>query len=646
MGEQKVSSFSRNPKKNEFLNHLLHDIDAFQYMLNEDWFEKDIVRIGAEQEMCLVNSDTHKPAPLSMEAIEAMGNVPWLETELARFNLEINCDPREFTDHCFSLLEEEIRSKLNEINIAIEPLHAEVLLTGILPTLRKFDLGMHNLTPRQRYKNLMNAFQELLKNRDFEFRMEGIDEILIHHDSPLIEACNTSFQVHLQVSPDNFVKYYNIAQLLTAPVMAIAANSPLVFGKRLWHESRIGLFQQALDTRSTSDHVRDMSQRVQFGKDWVHDSILDIFKDDIMRYRAILATDITENSTQLIQSNKTPKLKALQVHNSTVYRWNRPCYGISPNGQPHLRIENRVLPAGPTVQDEIANACFWLGCIVGMANKIEDVRQHIEFEDVFDNFNKAAKFGIDAKFTWFDEQKYDPCSLILEELLPIAREGLESQKVSKKDIDRYLGIIQKRAEKRTNGATWLIKAYSRLKKETDNDEALSVLTAAILDNQKNKRPMHEWKTPDLNDLKDYHPNKLVVSEFMFTDITSVQKQDPILLVAKTMLWRKVRYTPVEDADGKLQGLVTLQTLMKYFTADPVYAEGLTVADIMISDPVTITPNDGIMSAINKMKKYKIGCLPVVNKLNELIGIITEVEFLRITNRLMERLDMKQKPKIK
>ncbi len=644
MGEQKVSALSTGEQKNEFLNHLLRDVDSLQYMLKEDWFEKDVVRIGAEQEMCLVNSETHKAAPIGMQAIEAMPNSPWLETELARFNLEINCTPRVFENDCFSLLEEEIRTRLNAINEAIAPMQAEILLTGILPTLRKFDLGMHNLTPMIRYKNLMNAFQELLNNRDFELRMEGIDEILIHHDSPLIEACNTSFQVHLQVSPDNFVKYYNIAQALAGPVMAIAANSPLVFGKRLWHESRIGLFQQALDTRSTSDHLRERSQRVHFGKDWIHESILEIIQDDIMRYRAILAAEIKENSSELIGKKKTPKLKALQVHNSTVYRWNRPCYGISDNGQPHLRIENRVLPAGPTVQDEIANAAFWLGAMEGMALRYKDIRKEIAFDEVFENFNKAAKYGIDAKFNWFGDKKIDPCTLILEELLPIAREGLQSRKVKKKDIDRLLGIIEKRAEKRHNGANWLIKAYTKLKKETDNDEALSVLTAAILDNQKNKRPMHEWKIPDLSDLKDYHPNKLVVSEFMFTDVTSVEKDDPIKLVAKTMNWRNIRYTPVESKDGKLEGLVTLRTLMRYFTDEQQNVDNMVVSDVMKKDPITVSPNDGILKAMSLMKKHKIGCLPVIDKNRELIGIITEVEFLRITDRLMHRLDLKSTKK--
>jgi CBS domain-containing protein len=642
MGEQKVSALSSTREKNEFLNHLLRDVDSLEYMMDNGWFEKDIVRIGAEQEMCLVNTETYKPAPLSMEAIEALPGCDWLETELARFNLEINCDPLVFEKKCFSALEDDIREKLNMINKAIEPMEAQVLLTGILPTFRKFDLGMHNLTPRVRYKNLMNAFQQQLNSRSFEFRMSGIDEIQIHHDSAMLEACNTSFQVHLQVHPEEYVQQYNIAQLLTAPVMALAANSPLVFGKRLWHESRIGLFQQALDTRTTSEHMRDRSQRVSFGKRWIDDSILDIFKDDITRYCVMLATDITENSAEMVQQGKTPKLKALQVHNSTVYRWNRPCYGISPNGQPHMRIENRVLPAGPTVQDEIANAAFWLGAVIGMTKEYGDIRNLISFEQAYDNFNKAAKFGIEAQFSWLGHKKIDPCELVLKEIIPLARIGLESQKVNSEDIDRFLGIIEKRAKTHINGATWLLEAYSKLKKETDNDEALSVLTAAILDNQKNKRPMHDWKVPDLDDLHDYHPNKLVVSEFMFTDLTTVDKDDPISLAAKTMHWRNIRYIPVESAEGKLDGLVTMRSLMKYFTNEQLNTDNLKVSDVMKTDPITAKPNEGIMSAMTKMKENKIGCLPVINNEKELIGIITEVEFLRITDRLMHRLELKDK----
>ena len=247
-----------------FVRSLLRDVQALEYMLENDWFEKDIIRIGAEQEMCLVDAGTYKPACINMEVLEKLSQYPWVVTELAKFNLEVNLSPREFTGKCLREMDHENREYLNIIRQQLKHWNAEVCLTGILPTLRKPDLDLSNLTPKPRYFALMEALNSQMLGSAFELRLSGIDELLVKHDSPLLEACNTSFQVHLQVSPDLFVPMYNMAQALAAPVMAISANSPIVFGKRLWHESRIALFQQALDVRTTHDHMRERSPRVSF----------------------------------------------------------------------------------------------------------------------------------------------------------------------------------------------------------------------------------------------------------------------------------------------------------------------------------------------------------------------------------------------
>ena len=245
----------------------------------------------------------------------------------------------------------------------------------------------------------MSALHGELTGNNFELRLVGIDELLVRHDSPLMEACNTSFQVHLQIAPQDFVRYYNYALALTAPCISLAANSPIVFSKRLWHETRIALFQQAIDTRRTLDHMRQMSPRVTLGTKWMDESVTEIFKEDIARFRTLMIADVAENSMENIRKNQVPKLKCLQLHNSTIYRWNRPCYGISDTGKPHLRIENRVFPSGPTILDEMANTAFWLGAMRGMAERYKDIRDHISFEDIRDNFGKSARYGIDGEFT-------------------------------------------------------------------------------------------------------------------------------------------------------------------------------------------------------------------------------------------------------
>ena len=251
----------------------------------------------------------------------------------------------------------------------------------------------------------------------------------IKHDSAMFESCNTSFQVHLQVRPDEFVRKYNIAQVLAGPVLAISVNSPLLFGKKLWSETRIALFQQTVDTRRVSEHLRDRSGRVMFGNDWVHDSMVELFKEDISRFRVMLMCDTDQDAMELIEKGKTPKLRALNIHNSTVYRWNRACYGISPNGKPHLRIENRVLPSGPTVADEVSNAAFWIGLMTGFEDYSQEVTKDFEFDHVKENFLTAARNGLGAKFTWKGGKKIGASELVSEVLLPIAREGLSKNGV-------------------------------------------------------------------------------------------------------------------------------------------------------------------------------------------------------------------------
>ncbi len=642
MGEQKVSLAKTQTDLQKFVRGLLDDLQAFEYMLDNDWFESDIVRIGAEQEMCIVDSKTFKPAKINMEVIKKMKDYPWLDTELAQFNLETNMTPFEFTGNALRSMEDENLTNLAKIRQTVKKMGASIALTGILPTLRKSDLDLENLTPKPRYRALMDALHSQLIGETFELNLNGIDELHIKHDSPLLEACNTSFQVHLQVAPKDFVCLYNIAQTLTAPVMAIAANSPIVFGKRLWHETRIALFQQSLDTRTSHDHLRERSPRVNFGSGWLTDSILEIYREDIARFRVLMTSDELEDSLAKIMEGKTPKLKSLLVHNSTVYRWNRPCYGISDNGKPHLRIENRVLPAGPTVIDEMANAAFWLGAMVGMQKNCNDICKRLSWEDVRDNFLKAARYGIDSKFSWFDDKKYTAVDLIVNELLPIAREGLKERKIDTADIDRYLGTIEERATAHMTGARWQLRAFTKLKQSITNDEAAAVMTACIVKNQEKEMPVHTWKLPDPTELEEYVPSRLRVEEFMTTDLITVQKDDIIDLLAEMMDWRKVRYIPVEDSKGKLVGLVTSRLLLRHYARNSRLNgkdELTTVKDIMIENPKTVTTKTPIMDAMRMMRENHIGCLPVVQgDHRELVGIITEMDFLRVSARLMERLE--------
>ena len=354
MGEERVGLAKNSEEAQQFIKGVLKDLRALEKMLEEEWFETDTIRIGAEQELCLVDEHA-KPLPEALKVLDILGEGNYT-TELAKFNLEVNMDPLEFKDDCLSKMEQDLQQEVENVRNAVNEIGGDVILTGILPTIRKIDVDMENLTPLPRYRALCDAINKF-RGSDFDLRIQGMDELLMRFNTPLIEACNTGFQVHLQVTPDDFVSKYNIAQAITGPILASAANSPMLFGKRLWAETRVALFHQSVDTRVVSEHLRDASPRVTFGNGWLKGSILDIYREDVARYRAMLSANIKENVEEMMEQGIAPELMALKVHNSTVYRWNRPCYGVG-GGKPHLRIENRIFASGPTVMDEVANAAL------------------------------------------------------------------------------------------------------------------------------------------------------------------------------------------------------------------------------------------------------------------------------------------------
>jgi CBS domain-containing protein/gamma-glutamylcysteine synthetase len=638
MGDERVKLPESKEQSQQFLKYLLRDVRAMGKMLDENWFEIGNIRIGAEQELCLI--DMHaKPAPIVMELIELLGNQSFT-TELARFNLESNLKPLLFKGKCLSEMEAQIVYQLELVRDAIRELNGDIALVGVLPTIRKSDLKIDNLTPLPRYRALCDAINKL-RGEEYDLRIQGTDELLMRFDSPLLEACNTGFQVHLQVNPDEFVNKYNIAQAIAGPVLAGAVNSPLLFGKRLWAETRIALFHQSVDTRKVGDHLRDSSPRVTFGNSWLQESILEIYQEDIARYRVILSSDIEEDVEKMMDEGKVPELRALQIHNGTVYRWNRPCYGVS-NGKPHLRIENRVFPSGPTVTDEIANAAFWLGLLNGMDAQYEDISAQMDFEDAKTNFFAASKMGLETKFHWVDDKRYSAVDLICHELLPIAREGLKKAGVDQGDISSYLDIVEERTESGKTGSYWMVKSYNSLSKKVTREQALTALTNAMVKNQKKGEPVHKWGLARLDDMEMWQPSSLLVEEFMTTDLFTVQKDDILELVANLIDWRRIRYVPVEDDSKHLVGLVSMRMVFREYN-DVIHQKRecrTSVDDIMIKNPITIHPEASILEAIEIMDQQQIGCLPVV-KNNRLVGIITEQNYMTITKRLLRVLDKKK-----
>jgi len=634
MGDFNVHKASSPEEIAKFTRYLLRDIQALEYMINEGWFDKGDIHIGAEQEFCLVDKN-FKPNPVNLEVMNDAG-MDNLSPELAKFNLETNVTPQKFHGKAISLMENQILSDLNKVRQVAAKHGADIILTGILPTVRKFDVERDNITPIDRYFALMDALREL-RGEEFVININGIDELNIKLQSGLIEAANTGFQVHLQVEAEHFAKRYNIAQVIAGPVMALAVNSPVLFGKRLWHETRVALFQQSIDTRVSSEHIRDRHPRVTFGTRWVDEGILDIFKEDILRYRVLLGAEIPHDSLEYVKQGKVPVLKALTVHNSTIYRWNRPVYGISPNGKPHLRIEARMLPAGPTVADEMANAAFWLGLMESFYHTYDDIRRKIRFEHVKENFYSAARTGLNKKFKWLDNKSYYADDLIQNELIPMAREGLTRRGIDSGDIDRYIGIIENRIKKGQTGASWMLDTYAKFKDSASREEIMTLITSATIKNQKKEKPVHTWKLPEMKELAHWHPSQLLVEEVMKTDVISVHPEDIVELVADMMDWAKLRYVPVENNKGDFVGLVTSRKLLRILrkmTIENNYPD-LRIKDIMLTDPQTVRPEDRLETAVDIMDEKGIGSLPVVHN-GKLVGMLTETEFFHLSKRLFHR----------
>jgi len=632
MGEQDVRRESEAEEIRVFLKHLLNDVRAFEKMLDDGLFERDIRRIGAEQELFLV--DPHwRPAPIATDVLEAVDD-PRCTTELARFNLEVNLDPLIFGDKCLSAMEWQVGELLGKVREAAQSCGGDILLTGILPTLVKSDLSLDSMTPNPRYFALNDAMTRL-KGGAYEFHLKGVDELHLHHDSIMVEACNTSFQVHFQVAPHEFARIYNIAQAVAAPVMAAAVNSPLLFGKRLWRETRVGLFQQSIDTRRSMPHLREQTPRVSFGRHWVKESALEIFREDIARFRTLLSAEMDDDPFEEIEQGRAPSLKALRLHNSTVYRWNRVCYGIS-DGKPHLRIENRILPSGPTPRDEVANAALWFGLVSGCIVRYGDITEHMDFDDAHSNFFAAAEFGLSAQLTWVGGVLKPADQLILEELLPVAREGLEASGLDGNDIDLYLGTVEERVRSRRTGAQWQLDSLAALGAKGPLSERLSAVTAAIAARQLGGQPVATWELAQLEEGGGWKQNYLTVEHCMDTDLVTVDQNEPVDLVANLMVWNNIRHVMVEDAENHLVGMVSQRALIKLVgTYHPENREGpLPVAEIMKREPVTVAPETSTVEAIDTMRRNGWSCLPVIKE-DRLVGVVTENQLMAIAGQLLE-----------
>ncbi len=632
MGEHNVEQHVDEKKAQAFMKALLEDLRALAFMLADGRVESGVTRIGAEQEMFLIDRYL-RPAPVSLEVLK-QANDPRLTTEIARFNLEANLTPLELENNCFTRMEQELNEVIELARGSAATQNADVLLSGILPTLQKSDLTLDNLTPVPRYHELDRGVIGM-RGGPLTIHIKGLDELQLTHDNIMMESCNTSFQVHFQSNAKEFANHYNVAQAIAAPVLAVAVNSPLLFGQRLWQETRVALFQHSTDERSRPKLARNQPTRVSFGDRWLQHSVIELFHDQITRFRPIMITQPDENPFEVLARGETPSLSALRMHNGTVWRWNRACYGVH-NGVPHLRIENRALPSGPTIVDEVANAAFFTGLMLALPQTYGEIARRMAFDDAKLNFFRAARHGLDAQFQWIDGQSHNAAALIRDQLLPLARAGLDSACVAGEDIDKYLGIIEERAQCGQTGARWMMKSLSAIGSSAAKDATQRRLTSEILANQKQGEPVHNWPVIENADSDEWEHGYRTVGQFMSTDLFTVSPDDLIDLAASVMDWRHIRHVPVEDREGRLIGLVTHRGLLRMMINSASGNSKLTtVREIMVEDPVTVSPSTSSLEAMEIMRKNRVGCLPVVEG-NQLVGIITSYDFLEATAKLFQQ----------
>jgi hypothetical protein len=471
-----------------YADKLRRSLDVLGRMLRMRMLEAGPARVGLEIELNLAGGQT-APSMRNEQVLDAITDPDW-ETELGRFNLEVNVPPRQLTGDALDDLEEQVRDRLNAADAQARGAGSRLVLVGILPTLREQHLSEGALSADARYR-VLNEQIFAARGEDIRIDIDGAEHLLTYADSITPEAACTSVQLHLQVGQDAFASYWNAAQAIAGAQVATAANSPFLFGRQLWQETRIILFQQATDTRPEQLKRQGVRPRVWFGERWIS-SALDLFEENLEFFPALLPICDDEDPLAALEAGGVPQLGELSLHNGTVYRWNRPVYAVA-GGRPHLRVENRVLPAGPSVADVMANAAFYYGLVRALAEAPDPVWERLAFADAAGNLREAARFGLDARLSWPGLGRVPAAELVLGHLLPLAREGLRGWKVDSGSADRLLGIIEQRCRTGQTGAAWQVRTVAELtRRGASRTQALSAMTERYINHMNANEPVHTW----------------------------------------------------------------------------------------------------------------------------------------------------------
>jgi gamma-glutamyl:cysteine ligase YbdK (ATP-grasp superfamily) len=481
--------FSRQDRR-LYREKLRSCLDVFARMLGKSKFDFERPLTGLEIEFNLVDAN-QDPAMRNADVLGAIANDDF-QTELGQFNIEINVRPRSLLGTATVELEAELRASLNDAEERARSVGAHIVMIGMLPTLTPDHLTHDSLSANPRYA-LINEQIFAARGEDLYIEIDGHERLATHADTIAPEAACTSVQFHLQVSPSEYAAAWNSAQCIAGVQLALGANSPFLFGKELWRETRVALFEQATDTRPQELKEQGVRPRVWFGERWIT-SIFDQFEENVRYFPALLPVCDDEDPVAVLARGDTPKLAELRMHNGTIYRWNRPIYDVF-RGKPHVRVENRVLPAGPTVVDVLANGALYYGLLRGLMSQDRPLWSQMSFAAAADNFETGAREGINAQLFWPGVGTVPATELVLRRLLPLAHQGLSDWGVDAAVSDRLLGIIEQRCTTHQNGAEWQARMFHHIedsKQPLDRRDSLREMLRRYVDHMHSNEPVHSW----------------------------------------------------------------------------------------------------------------------------------------------------------
>lgn len=490
MGQEVVRHTFTGADRQRYREKVHRCLDVLARMLAESRFDFDLGMTGMEVELNLVDGD-FQPSMDNARVLEDIAD-PDFQTELARFNIEVNSHPRRLSGTAALELEMELRRSLDRANQKAKASGSRIVMIGILPTLQEHHLRREFLSANPRYA-LLDEQIVAARGENLPIEIDGPERLSISTGSIAPEAACTSVQLHLQVTPESFAAHWNAAQAIAGVQVALAANSPYLCGHELWHETRIDLFQQATDTRSVELIAQGVRPRVWFGERWVT-SIFDLFEENARYFPALLPICDDEDPGEVLGRGGAPSLAELRLHNGTVYRWNRPVYDVV-NDRPHLRVENRVLPAGPTVVDVLANAAFYYGLLRCLTEDDRPIWSQMSFQAAEENLQTGARHGLEARLFWPGTGMTPVSELVLGTLLPLAHEGLRRWDVADEVRERLLGVIEGRCRSMRNGATWQLATVHRLEDEEHltRRDALVEMTRCYVEHMDSNLPVHLWQ---------------------------------------------------------------------------------------------------------------------------------------------------------